>query len=58
MPMEMGHTNVQVNGGGGAAGGGDVLAQVKVEPSGVAEELTDEQKTYDPLGANSVIPWQ
>ncbi|KAL1306341.1 hypothetical protein AAFC00_005056 [Neodothiora populina] len=51
MPMEMGHTNIQVT------GQTDLLEQLRVEPSVEATPLTEEEKNYDPLGSNSVIPW-
>lgn len=54
MPLEMGHTNIQVNG----SGPGDMMKQLRVEPSAEATVLTEAEKSYDPLGHNSVVPWQ
>ncbi|KAG9966685.1 hypothetical protein KCU61_g67, partial [Aureobasidium melanogenum] len=51
MPTEIGHTNIQVS------GPGDVLGQLRVQPSQEALPLTDEEEAYDPLSGSSVIPW-
>ena len=52
MPTEIGHTNIQVS------GSGDVLSQLKIQPSQEARPLTKEEESYDPLSGSSVIPWQ
>lgn len=52
MPIEIGHTNIQVS------GSGDVLSQLKIHPSQEARPLTKEEESYDPLSGLSVIPWQ
>jgi len=54
MDLEMGHTNIQVS---ADDAGDDVLGNLTVEPSTEARELTEAEKNYDPLGADSVIPW-
>ncbi|THY83323.1 hypothetical protein D6C95_08493 [Aureobasidium pullulans] len=51
MPTEIGHTNIQVS------GSGDVLSQLKIQPSQEARPLTKEEELYDPLSGSSVIPW-
>lgn len=52
MPYEVGHTNIQL------ASPEMPLEQLKVEPPSESVALTEEQKNYDPLSADSVIPWQ
>ncbi|KAF7595835.1 hypothetical protein BBP40_004647 [Aspergillus hancockii] len=53
MPTEIGHTNIQATGHTVE----DLIRELEVEPSGNFVG-TDEQEDYDPLNANSVIPWQ
>lgn len=52
MPMEIGHTNIQVMGDDCS------LDRLTAEPSLESMSLTDEELSYDPLSAGSVIPWQ
>ncbi|KIX06183.1 uncharacterized protein Z518_04157 [Rhinocladiella mackenziei CBS 650.93] len=53
MPTEMAHTNIQTSGSTVE----DMVAELKVEPDTTKLPLTDEDRTYDPLKAKSVIPW-
>ncbi|KAK4493582.1 hypothetical protein PRZ48_015249 [Zasmidium cellare] len=51
MPYEIGHTNIQL------ASPDMPLSNLQPVPQVSAVALTDEQKSYDPLSADSVIPW-
>jgi hypothetical protein len=53
MPTEIGHTNIQVTGNTVD----DLIRELDVEPRR-SFVYTNEQRNYDPLKANSVIPWQ
>ena len=50
--FEIGHTNVQL------AASGSSIDDLGVRPSDTEVALTDEEKSYDPLSADSVVPWQ
>lgn len=52
MPMEMGHTNVQIT------GDSSDLQHLRGPPTMEKTPLTEEQKAYNPLSSGSVIPWQ
>lgn len=52
MPYEIGHTNIQL------ASPDMPLEHLQAEPQISPIALTDEQRNYDPLAADSVIPWQ
>lgn len=55
MPTEIGHTNIQVEG----ATVSEMASNLNVEPSVGKEELSDEDRSYDPLkDEKSIIPWQ
>ncbi|KAJ5587695.1 uncharacterized protein N7459_003460 [Penicillium hispanicum] len=54
MPTEIGHTNIQVEG----ATVSEMASNLNVEPSVGKEELSDEDRSYDPLkDERSIIPW-
>lgn len=52
MPYEIGHTNIQL------ASPDMPLKNLQAEPQISPIALTAEQKNYEPLAADSVIPWQ
>lgn len=54
MPAEIGHTNIQARGDTIS----EMLTTLKPEPSTEKIELTEEQKSYDPLNDRAIIPWQ
>lgn len=53
MEMEIGHTNIQMCGEGAMK-----FEYETGEPSVEKVELSEEEKKYDPLKGESVIPWQ
>ncbi|KAH8807376.1 hypothetical protein F5884DRAFT_880389 [Xylogone sp. PMI_703] len=53
MRTEIGHTNVQCQGSTIS----EMVAELRAEPDTTKVELTDEERAYDPLKANSIIPW-
>ena len=54
MPIEMGHTNVQVEG----ATVEEMTSKLRVEPAVEKVELSAEERAYDPLNDSAIIPWQ
>lgn len=54
MRTEIGHTNIQGHG----STVDEMLVELSVEPDATKVELTEEEKAYDPLVGESIIPWQ
>ncbi|KIN03142.1 hypothetical protein OIDMADRAFT_144194 [Oidiodendron maius Zn] len=53
MRTEIGHTNIQGHG----STVDEMLVELSVEPDATKTELTEEEKAYDPLVGESIIPW-
>lgn len=54
MPIEIAHTNIQAKGSNLE----EMKAALRPEPFTETVEVTEEEKNYNPLDENSVIPWQ
>ena len=54
MPAEIGHTNIQTSG----RTIDEMVNALKVEPDTTKVPLTEEERLYDPLKVDSIIPWQ
>ncbi|RDW88548.1 hypothetical protein BP6252_00580 [Coleophoma cylindrospora] len=53
MRTEIGHTNIQTSG----RSLNEMIDSLSVEPDTTKIQLSDEEKAYDPLRSNSIIPW-
>lgn len=54
MRTEIGHTNIQTSGDNVE----EMIEGLSVEPDMAKLPLSEEEKRYDPLGSESIIPWQ
>ena len=54
IPYEIGQTNMQVRGSSVE----EMIKELASEPSTATRELTEEEKAFDPLTEQGIIPWQ